>query len=61
MEIFVTQYIKVLKCKVNIFWEGHKNVAQLSLFFWHYLVASNHKWKTSQIFVAFSEYLNFNT
>ena len=25
-----------------------------------YIVASNHKWKMGQIFVAFSENLNFN-
>ena len=28
--------------------------------FWHYFVASNESWKMGQIFVAFSEYLNFN-
>ena len=33
--------------------------ANLPLFFWHYLVASNYKWKMGQIFVAFSEYQNF--
>ena len=45
--------------KVQIFWEVQKNLAHLPLFFWHYLVASNYKWKMGQIFVAFSEYLNF--
>ena len=34
---------------VQIFWEGHKNLANLPLFFWHYLVASNYKWKMGQI------------
>ena len=47
--------------KVQIFWENLKNLAHLPLFIWQYLVASNYKWKMSQIFVAFSEYLNFNT
>ena len=46
--------------KVQIFWEGHKNLAHLPLFIWHYLVASNYKWKMGQIFVAFLEYLNFS-
>ena len=32
----------------------------IPLFFWHYLVTSNNKWKMGQNFVAFSEYLNFN-
>ena len=45
--------------KVQVFWESHKNLAHFPLFIWHYLVASNHKWKMGQIFVAFSEYLNF--
>ena len=44
--------------KVQIFWEGHKNLAHF-LFLLHYLVMSNYKWKKDQI-VAFSEYLNFN-
>ena len=46
--------------KVQIFWEGHKNLAHLPLFIWHYLVASNYNWKMDQIFAAISEYLNFN-
>ena len=44
--------------KVQIYWEGHKSLADLPLFCWHYLVASNNKWKVGQIFVAFSKYLN---
>ena len=47
--------------KVQILWEGHKNFALLPIFIWHYLVASNYKWKMGQIFWAFSEYPNFNT
>ena len=43
--------------KVQIVWEGHKNLTHL--FFLHYLVASNYKWKMGQIFVTFSEHLNF--
>ena len=45
--------------KVQTFVEGNKNICHLPLFiFWHYLIASNYKWKMGQIFVAFSEYLN---
>ena len=43
---------------VQIFLEGHKNLAILPLFIWHYLVVSNSKRKMGQIFVAFSEYRN---
>ena len=45
--------------KVQIFWEGHKNLSHLPLSIWHYFVASNYNRKMGQIFVAFSEYLNF--
>ena len=47
--------------KVQIFWEGHKNLAHLSLSFDilpKYILASNYKWKMGQIFAAFSEFLN---
>ena len=47
--------------KVQIFWKGHKNFSHLPLFIWHYLAASNYKWKMGQTFVAFSEYLNFTS
>ena len=49
--------------KVQIFWEGHTILAYLPLSFQHYLVEYmyNHKRKMCQIFVAFSEYLNFTT
>ena len=47
-------------CKVQIFWEGHKHFFHLPLFIWHYLVVSSYKRKMVQIFVAFSEYRNFN-
>ena len=48
-----------LVLKVQMFWEGHKNLAHLPLFFWHYIVMSNDKWKMGQNCVAFLEYLNF--
>ena len=54
---FVLKYF--IGCKVQIFWEGHNFFSSLPLFIWHYLVASNYKWKKGHIFVAFSEYLNF--
>ena len=47
--------------KVQIFSEGLQNLAHLLIFFWHCLVASNYNWKMGQIFVAFSEYLNFTS
>ena len=47
--------------KVKIFWVGHRNLAHLPLFFGHWLVSSKYKWKKVQIFVAFSEYMNFKT
>ena len=34
-------------------------MANLPLFFWHYLAVSNYKWKMGQLVVAFSKYLNF--
>ena len=42
--------LKVLckQIKVQIFWEGHKNLAHLPLFIWHYFVASNYKRKKVQ-------------
>ena len=46
--------------KVQIFLDGHNNFSLLPVFIWHYLVASNHKWKMGQIFWAFSEYPNFS-
>ena len=46
--------------KVHIFWEGHKILRNLHLTFdWHHIGKS--KWKISQNFVAFSEYMNFRT
>ena len=53
------KYTFLYLIKIQIFWEGHTNLAHLPLFFWHYLVASNYEWKMGQIVVAFSEYLNF--
>ena len=47
--------IDVYLNKVQIFWEGHKNLAHLPLFIWHYLVASNYKWKMGHIFVQPSQ------
>ena len=43
--------------KVQIFWEGHKNLPHLQLTVWRYKVMWNKKWKMSQIFVALSEIL----
>ena len=49
---------KVRNYKVHIFWEGHEILRSLHLtFHWHYIGRS--KVKTSQDFVAFSEYMNF--
>ena len=46
--------------KVQFFWEGHKNLHNLQMVLDIYLVNLQTKWKIVQIFVAFSEKLNFN-
>ena len=50
----------LLFLKVKMFRESQKNLAHLPHFIWHYLVASNYKWKMGHIFMAFSECQNFN-
>ena len=47
--------------KVQLFWKGHKNLAQSSLKFWHYKVLSKPWRQFHQIFVDFSEKLSFTT
>ncbi len=44
-----------------MFWEGQTNLTHPPFFIFHYFVASNCRWKMWQIFVAFPEYLNFNS
>ena len=46
--------------KVHIFWEGHKNFAKSPPFFWLILVPVKKRWRFRKLFVAFSEYMNFN-
>ena len=54
--IFLVLYsLDTIIHKVQIFWEGHKNLAHLPIFIWHF------KWKMGKICVAFSEYPNFNS
>ena len=36
--------------KAQVIWECQKNSAHLPLFFWHYLVGSDYKWKMGQFF-----------
>ena len=48
-------FLFVFYNKVQIFWEDHKNDQSST-----YNLTLNKKWKMGQIFVAFSEYLNFN-
>ena len=50
-----------LVIKVQLFWEGCKNLEQSSSRFWHYLVTSKPWAQLHQIFVAILEKLNFNT
>ena len=45
--------------EVQLFWEGHKNLRNLSHGFDIYLVNGKTTRKIAQIFVAFSEKLNF--
>ena len=52
--------LNCFKRKVQLFWEGHKNLAQSSSRFWRYLVMSKPWGRLRQISVAFSEKLNFN-
>ena len=49
-----------LPAKVQFFWEGHKNLHNLPHGFEIYLVNIKTMRKIAQIFVAFSEKLNFN-
>ena len=49
---------KALCVKVQIFWEGHKNLAHLPLMIRRCKGLSKKEWKMGQIFMAFSEYLN---
>ena len=46
-------------CKVQLFWEGHKNLNNLPHGFEIYLVNIKPLWTNAQIFVVFSEKLNF--
>ena len=46
-------------CKVQLFWEDHKNSVQSSSRFSRYLVMSKPWGRLCQIFVSFSEKLNF--
>ena len=50
---------KVGKCKVQLFWEDHKNVRNRPYGFEIYLVNVKTIRTIAQIFVAFSEKLNF--
>ena len=50
---------KVSKGKVQLFWEGHKNLRNLPHGLYIYLVTVQTMRKIVQIFVAFSEKLNF--
>ena len=45
--------------KVQLVWEGHKNLEKSSSRFWHSLVTSKPWVQLYQIFVAFLEKLNF--
>ena len=45
--------------KVHMFWEGHKILRNLHLL--SYVVPVKSEVKISQNFVAFSEYMNFNS
>ena len=47
--------------KVQILWEDHKIQENPLLFFENYLVMTKQSVRYFQIYVAFSEYLNFNS
>ena len=44
------------RCKIQVFWEGHKTFVKLLLFYFTLLCSV--KWKMGQIFVTFSEYVS---
>ena len=48
------------KIKVQLFWEGHKNLRHSPIWFWHLLSNVKTIRRMAQIFVAFSEKLNFS-
>ena len=52
--------METLKVKDQLFWEGHKNLRNFPHGFDIYLVNDKTKRKIAQIFVPFSEKLNFN-
>ena len=58
LELCVVHFWKV-ELKVQLFWEGHKNVRNLPHGFDIYLVNVKTMRKIAHIFVAFSEKLNF--
>ena len=58
----------LLHTKVQVFWEGHKNLSQSAACFWHYWVSNiklkltSNPWRRlCQIFVAFSDYMNLTS
>ena len=59
MKKYLVQFAAVV-CKVQLFWEGHKNVRNRPYGFEIYLVNVKPIRTIAQIFVAFSEKLNFN-
>ena len=50
---------KLILGKVHIFWEGHKNFAKSSPYFWLALHKTKVRWRFRKNFVVFSEYMNF--
>ena len=56
---FLVDFLRNHLIKVQLFWEGHKNLRNLPHGFDIYLVNVKTMRKIAQIFVAFSEKLNF--
>ena len=58
---FTKNFEKLRNIKVHIFWEGHKILQNLHKTFLSYVVPVKSKVKISWNYVAFSEYMNFES
>ena len=59
LSLMIINQLRACENKVKIFWEGRKKLKKCPSFIWRYLLSSKKVGFFFQIFVAFSEYLNF--
>ena len=50
LKVTIYQFSNLRLLKVQIFWEGHKNLAHLPLFIWHYIPYARH-YKPRLVFI----------